>query len=125
MTTAYDVTKKRPLEIRVIDRREDGGVSEEAARESNGSSADMLLMFRVLSDDGTAALAYSAIDGATGATVSFEMLFNLWLAFTNYLSQVEVQDPAHEVMQKFAARLISMMEILSMPSTKAEPTVDA
>lgn len=111
MDSGYDLTKKRPIEIRVIDRREDGGVSEETALQSNGITADVLLVMRTLIDDGAVSVSYSAIEGWTGGEVSFEALFGLWLAFTGHLAHYKTQDATQEAMRAFAERVLNLMRL--------------
>lgn len=111
MEPGYDLTKKRPLEIRVIDRREDGGVSEETALEFNGITADVLLVMRALVDEGVVSLSYSAIEGWTGSEVSFEALFNMWLGFTSHLARHKTDDASQEHLRAFAERVLNLMRL--------------
>lgn len=111
MESGYDLTKKRPLEIRVIDRREDGGVSEEKALESNGITADVLLVMRALVDEGMVSMSYSAIEGWTGGEVGFEALFNMWLGFTSHLASHKTEDASQEALRTFAERVLNLMRL--------------
>ena len=111
MESGYDLTKKRPLEIRVIDRRDEGGVSEEKAIESNGITADVLLVMRVLVDEGMVSMSYSAIEGWKGGEVGFEALFNLWLGFTSHLARHQTEDANQEALRAFAERVLNLMRM--------------
>jgi hypothetical protein len=81
----FDTTKRRPIEIRVIDRREEGGASEDDATASNGVSADALVLMRLLLDSSDqVSMSFSAIEGSTGNELAFEPLFNFWLGLTSH-----------------------------------------
>lgn len=126
MDSSYDLTKKRPLEIRVLDRREDGGVSEEMAAQSNGITADVLLVMRALVDEGMVSMSYSAIEGWTGGEVGFEALFNLWLGFTSHLARHKTEDASQEALRVFAERVLNLMRLsVDLTRLKADEAAES
>jgi hypothetical protein len=107
----FDMTKRRPIEIRVIDRREEGGVSEEDAAASNGVSADALVLMRLLLDSDQVSMSFSAIEGSTGNELSFEPLFNFWLGLTSHLARRETTEEGQEHLRKFLERVLNLMRM--------------
>lgn len=107
----YDLTKRRPLEIRVIDRREDGGVSEETAHEGNGVTADALVLMRLLLDAEQVSMSFSAIEGSTGQELTFEPLFNFWVGLSSHLAQYQTKDEGQEHIRKFVERVLNLMRL--------------
>ena len=113
MDSTYDRTKKRPLEIRVLDRREEGGVSEDAAMDQNGVAADAFLLMRVLVDEDRMALSFAALEGWTAGEMSFDALFSLWLSLAGYVSRrpVEGLTPEQAKMRDFAERTLNLLRL--------------
>lgn len=111
MLEEFDKTRRRPLEIRVFDRREEGGVSEETAADSNGVTADAFLLMRVLAGSESVALSYSAIEGWTAQEMSFEGLYSLWLALAGWIAKRPTDREDHEHMRKFAERVLNLMRL--------------
>lgn len=109
--SGYDRARPRPLEIRVLDRREEGGRSEDAAAEQNGVMADAFLLMRVLVEDDRVALSFTALEGWTAEEMSFDALFNLWLAMASKIAQRETSQPDHEKMRQFAERILNLMHL--------------
>lgn len=107
----FDTTKRRPIEIRVIDRREEGGVSEDDATASNGVSADALVLMRLLLDSDQVSMSFSAIEGSTGNELAFEPLFNFWLGLTSHLARRETSDDGQEHLRKFLERVLNLMRM--------------
>lgn len=111
MQSGYDLTKKRPLEIRVFDRRDEGGVSEETASDSNGLTADAFVLMRVLVDDGKLAMSFSSVEGWSTGEMSYESLFNLWLGMTSHLAKKKTDAPDQETLRAFAERVLNLMRL--------------
>jgi hypothetical protein len=111
MASDFDLSKKRPLEIRVFDRRDEGGISEEDATDNNGLSADAFVLMRVLVDDGKLAMSFSSIEGWTAGEMSFESLFNLWLGMTSHLAKKKTDAPDQEALRLFAERVLNLMRM--------------
>jgi len=111
MVEGYDLSKKRPLEIRVFDRRDDGGVSEEEATDNNGLTADAFVLMRVLVDEGHLAMSFSSVEGWTTGEMSFESLFNLWLGMTSHLAKKKTDVPDQEALRLFAERVLNLMRM--------------
>lgn len=87
-TTTFDPSRKRPLELRIRDLYDEGGISENDAKVLAGNRlpADALFIIRAMIDEGTVALQqYSIVGGANNAQVGTEMLFNFWVALGGYL----------------------------------------
>jgi hypothetical protein len=111
MPEEFDKSRRRPLEIRVFDRREEGGVSEENAAESNGVTADAFLLMRVLAGNESVSLSYSAIEGWTAQEMSFEGLYSLWLALAGWIAKRPTDRPDHDGMRKFAEHVLNLMRL--------------
>lgn len=113
MESSYDLSRKRPLEIRVLDRRDEGGISEEAAQDQNGVTADAFLMMRVLVDEDKMALSFAAIEGWAGGEMSFEALFNLWISLAGHIARrpEEGLTPDQNQLRVFAERVLNLMRL--------------
>jgi hypothetical protein len=84
----YDLTKKRPLAIRVLDHLDEGGVSEQELRETREHqvSADALFLIRVLfNDDQSFAMEVMSIVGETHDRMSVPALFDMWVRLAAYI----------------------------------------
>jgi hypothetical protein len=110
MPDSFDQDKRRPLEIRVLDRRDDGGVSENDAVAYNGLSADAFVLIRLLIDEPAIAVSFSSVEGWTGGPLSFEALFNVWLGLTSHLAKTKA-DPSQEALRLFAERVLNLMRL--------------
>ena len=111
MVEGYDLSKKRPLEIRVLDRREEGGISEEEATDNNGLTADAFVLMRVLVDEGTLSMSFSSVEGWAAGEMSFESLFNLWLGMTSHLAKRKTDATDQEALRLFAERVLNLMRM--------------
>lgn len=111
MTSGYDLNKARPLEIRLVDHRAEGGMSEAKAAEGGGVMADAFLLMRVLVEEDKIALSFSAIEGWSAGEMSLDALFNLWIALASKIAQREGQTPDHEKLRAFAERVLAMMSL--------------
>ena len=113
MESSYDLSRKRPLEIRVLDRREEGGISEEAAQDQNGVTADAFLMMRVLVDGDRMAMSFAALEGWTGGEMSFEALFNLWISLAGHIARKPEDSltPDQNQLRMFAERVLNLMRL--------------
>jgi hypothetical protein len=130
MSSGFDLDKKRPLEIRVIDRRDEGGRSQREASEQSAAMADAFLLVRVLVEQDKVALAYSALEGWTAEEMSFEALFNLWLALAGRLARFKTEREDHEKLRLFAERVLNLMRLNTAlnrleADVAAEPAVEA
>lgn len=111
MVEGYDLSKKRPLEIRVLDRREEGGISEEEATDNNGLTADAFVLMRVLVDEGKLSMSFSSVEGWAAGEMSFESLFNLWLGMTSHLAKRKTDATDQEALRLFAERVLNLMRM--------------
>lgn len=111
MVEGYDLSKKRPLEIRVLDRREEGGISEEEATDNNGLTADAFVLMRVLVDEGQLSMSFSSVEGWAAGEMSFESLFNLWLGMTSHLAKRKTDATDQEALRLFAERVLNLMRM--------------
>lgn len=90
-TPTFDRSRRRPLELRIRDLRDEGGISEDEARRLAGDRlpADALYVVRALIDpDHTTLQQYSIVGGADNAEMGVEMLFNMWVALGGHLVRV-------------------------------------
>jgi hypothetical protein len=111
MVEGYDLSKKRPLEIRVLDRRDEGGISEEEATDNNGLTADAFVLMRVLVDEGKLSMSFSSVEGWAAGEMSFESLFNLWLGMTSHLAKRKTDATDQESLRLFAERVLNLMRM--------------
>lgn len=111
MVEGYDLSKKRPLEIRVLDRRDEGGISEEEATDNNGLTADAFVLMRVLVDEGKLSMSFSSVEGWAAGEMSFESLFNLWLGMTSHLAKRKTDATDQEALRLFAERVLNLMRM--------------
>jgi hypothetical protein len=84
----YDLTKKRPLEIRVRDLSDEGGVSDGELKRlaTNRVAADALFLIRVLfNDDESYALEIMSLVGLTHERMTVEALFDMWVRLAAYI----------------------------------------
>lgn len=126
MSSAYDRDRHRPLEIRVLDHRDGGGVSENAASANNGVTADALLLMRVLIDEGSLAVSFSAIEGWTAKEMSYDALFNLWIGLTSELAKYKTSSPDQEKLRLFVERVLNLMRLnVSLERLEADRAAQA
>ena len=112
MSNSYNSDKPRPLGIRIFDHREEGGISEKKALEHNGVTADAFLLMRVLVEEDKVALAYTALEGWTAGEMSFDALFNLWLALASRIAHQNTEgQPDHERKRQFAQRMLQLLRL--------------
>lgn len=126
MPSAYDRDRHRPLEIRVIDHRDGGGVSENDAASNNGITADAMLLMRVLVEEGSIAMSFSAIEGWTAQEMSYDALFNLWIGLTSELARYKTRSPDQEKLRVFVERVLNLMRLnTSLETLEADRAAQA
>ena len=106
-----DLDKKRPLEIRVLDRRDEGGISQNDASENKCVTADAFVLLRLMVDESNMDLGFSAIEGWGMQEMSFEGMFSMWLAFAGHLARKEATNPTQEAQRAFVERLLQMLQL--------------
>lgn len=129
-TFEYDQQLKRPLELRVRDMQDEGGISEEEAARHGRTAADALVIIRFLADAGAGlAVSLHSLNGKTHEPLSIEAQFTAWLSFTGYLArQAEGEDAKRRrAFLKHVLNLLSLDERLdiiqstaSAPETRSE-----
>ena len=100
---------KHHLEIRVIDRKDEGGVTEAEAADHNGTVADAFVLLRVTISADDLAIGYSAIEGWSNSPMTFESQINLWLAYAGYLARTQTTNPTDERQRKFVEHVLGLM----------------
>jgi hypothetical protein len=99
----YDASRKRPLELRIRDLRDQGGQSEEEARRfsQNRFPADALYVIRAMIDEGAIALQHiSIVAGEENSQMGIDMLFNMWISLGGYLAREGLIEPGNEDHQR-------------------------
>ena len=87
-TPAFDPLRKRPLELRVRDLTDEGGICEADAQRRDMLSADALVLTRFLIEEtGEMKIELASIYGASGEPLALAGLFGAWLAFTGHLAR--------------------------------------
>jgi hypothetical protein len=121
-----DLDRKRPIEIRVLDRRDEGGISQNDASENKCVTADAFVLLRLLVDPSNINLGFSAIEGWDMQEMAFEGMFSMWLAFAGHLARKEVTDPTQEAQRAFVERLLNMLQLgPDLKSLQLAPGADA
>ena len=121
-TYEYNRQLKRPLELRVRDLQDEGGISEEDAARLGRTSADALVIIRFLADpDAGMALSLHSLNGKTHEPLSLEAQFTAWLSFTGYLARQAEGEDAHRrrVFLKHVLTLLQLDEKLDIIQTSA------
>jgi len=134
-TFEYDRQLKRPLELRVRDLQDAGGITEEDANRLGRTAADALVIIRFLADaDAGLAISLHSLNGKTHEPLSIEAQFTAWLSFTGYLArQAEGEDAKRRrAFLKHVLNLLSLDEKLdliqstaSSPETRCEQSGEA
>jgi len=87
-TPAFDLLRKRPLELRVRDLTPEGGICEADAQRRDMLSADAVVLTRFLVEDsGEMKIELASLYGASGEPLALDGLFGAWLAFTGHLAR--------------------------------------
>lgn len=126
---SFDHTKKRPLEIRVLDRSDEGGASEDAALLRDSVTADAFLIIRALIDDGKITLVHGSVEGTEKNMVSLSLLYTMWISMGGYIAR-EAQETDEESMKirNFVKKVLALLELnpemekLLSPSDASEAT---
>lgn len=109
-TLAFDRQQKRPLELRVRDMKDEGGISEADANRLGRYSADALVIIRYMADGDRLAMHLHAQNGATQQGLGVEALFGAWLCLTAYI----VAMPSDEDMKKRQGFLAYVLKLLGL-----------
>jgi hypothetical protein len=138
-----NMNQRRPLEIRLRTLADvPDGFSEAAANVFGRTTADAVVLLKVLIDDGALHLQVASVQGANAEPVAPSALFHLWLSFTGVIARLEpsADNPELAAQIGFVRKMLMMMgfnadlgpltqaQVLSelraseQPSTPAEPT---
>lgn len=109
-TLAFDRQQKRPLELRVRDMKDEGGVSEAEANRLGRYSADALVIVRFLADGDRLAMHLHAQNGATQQGLGVEALFGAWLRLTAHI----IAMPSDGDMKKRQGFLAYVLKLLGL-----------
>jgi hypothetical protein len=109
-TPVFDRQQKRPLEFRVRDMKDDGGISEADANRLGRYSADALLIIRYIADGDSLAMHLHAQNGATQQSLGVEALFAAWLRLTAHITGL----PADDDMKKRQGFLVYVLKLLGL-----------
>jgi hypothetical protein len=87
-TFEFDPHRQRPLELRVRDMSDEGGISEADAARYGRVAADALVIVRFLTDpDRGISVSLHSLNGKTLEGLSVEAQFTAWLSYTAYLAR--------------------------------------
>lgn len=109
-TSAFNMQQKRPLEFRVRDMKDEGGISEEDANRLGRYSADALVIIRYLADGDQLSMQLHAQNGSTQQGLGVEALFSAWLRLTAYI----IAMPADADMKRRQGFLTYMLKLLGL-----------
>jgi len=89
-TFEFNRQRKHPLELRVRDLRDEGGISEEDAERRGRVAADALVIVRFMADpDSGMSLGVHSINGSTLEELSADAQFSAWISYTAFLARHE------------------------------------
>jgi len=109
-TLVFDRQQKRPLELRVRDMKDEGGVSEADANRLGRYSADALVIIRFMADGDRLAMHLHAQNGATQQGLGVEALFGAWLRLTAHI----IAMPSEGDMKKRQGFLAYVLKLLGL-----------
>jgi hypothetical protein len=110
-TNEYDRQLKRPLELRVRDMQDEGGISEEDASRLGRVAADALVIIRFLADENKGlAISLHSLNGKTHEPLSIEAQFMAWLSFTGYLAR-EAQGEDNHKRRHFLRHVLGLLAL--------------
>ena len=109
-TPGFDRQQKRPLELRVRDMKDEGGISEADANRFGRHSADALIVIRFLADGDKLVLHMHTQNGATQQELGVEALFSAWLRLTSHIISL----PSEGDMKKRQGFLSYILKLLGL-----------
>lgn len=122
-TYAYDLHKPRPLELRVRDMADEGGITEADAIRLGRVAADALVIIRFLADqDKGISVSLHSLNGDTHQALGMEAQFTAWLSYTAYLARTaeDQDDKRRRVFLQHVLHLLRLDETLNLIQA-AEP----
>jgi hypothetical protein len=113
-TPKYDPLRKRPLELRVRDMSDVGGISDVDATRLSRKSADALVVIRFLIDpneDGDVRIHQELLSlyGASGEPLGTEALFGAWLSMAEFIMNRPVYSPEDERRRNFLVHVRKLL----------------
>lgn len=95
---SYDLTRKRPIELRLRDMRDEegGGISEKEANRLDRVSCDGFLLVRLMQEAEDTRLLTASVDGQTFGPLSTEALFRMWVSLAGHIARTANTDDAKE-----------------------------
>ena len=121
-TFEFNRQRKRPLELRVRDLRDEGGISEEDAERHGRVAADAFVIVRFMADPGAGmSLGVHSINGNTLEELSADAQFSAWISYTAFLARHEgVMAPQRRFLQN-VLRFLKLTEDLQVIPDAAPP----
>jgi hypothetical protein len=122
MIYEFDPHQKRPLELRVRDMQDEGGISEADAARLGRVAADALVIIRFMADvDKGLSVSLHSLHGATHECLSTEAQFTAWLSYTAYLARTATgpDDERRKVFLTHVLRLLQLDEKLNLIQASA------